>query len=82
MRHSRSSYLLISYVKIHEAIAREESHQFKAGIVSHEVKRGFLLRERLLRPATVKVSTGSGTQETSSPSTEKPVEDSNEDAAV
>uniref|UniRef100_A0A0D9ZKX1 GrpE protein homolog n=1 Tax=Oryza glumipatula TaxID=40148 RepID=A0A0D9ZKX1_9ORYZ len=67
---------------IHEAIAREESHQFKAGIVSHEVKRGFLLRERLLRPATVKVSTGSGTQETSSPSTEKPVEDSIEDAAV
>ncbi|BAS89264.1 Os04g0431100, partial [Oryza sativa Japonica Group] len=54
----------------------------KAGIVSHEVKRGFLLRERLLRPATVKVSTGSGTQETSSPSTEKPVEDSKEDAAV
>uniref|UniRef100_A0A0D9W519 GrpE protein homolog n=1 Tax=Leersia perrieri TaxID=77586 RepID=A0A0D9W519_9ORYZ len=67
---------------IHEAIAREESHQFKAGTVSHEVKRGFLLRERLLRPATVKVSTGSGNQETSS-SSEKPVEDSKEeDAAV
>ncbi|KAF0893813.1 hypothetical protein E2562_029699 [Oryza meyeriana var. granulata] len=67
---------------IHEAITREESHQFKAGIVSHEVRRGFLLRERLLRPATVKVSTGSGNQEMGTPSSEKPVEDSKEDAAV
>ncbi|CAL5032077.1 unnamed protein product [Urochloa decumbens] len=51
---------------IHEAISREESLQFKAGIVSHEVRRGFLLKERLLRPATVKVSTGSGKQSASS----------------
>ncbi|RLM73799.1 protein GrpE [Panicum miliaceum] len=51
---------------VHEAIAREESSQFKAGIVSHEVRRGFLLKERLLRPATVKVSTGSGKQSVSS----------------
>ncbi|KAK3142596.1 hypothetical protein QOZ80_4BG0348720 [Eleusine coracana subsp. coracana] len=51
---------------VHEAIAREESLKFKAGIVSHEVRRGFLLRERLLRPATVKVSTGSSKQNTSS----------------
>ncbi|CAN6241742.1 unnamed protein product [Urochloa humidicola] len=51
---------------IHESIAREESSQFKAGIVSHEVRRGFLLKERLLRPATVKVSTGSGKQSASS----------------
>ncbi|TVU14476.1 hypothetical protein EJB05_37947, partial [Eragrostis curvula] len=60
---------------VHEAIAREESTKFKAGIVSHEVRRGFLLRERLLRPATVKVSTGSGKQSTS------PVEEA-KDAAV
>jgi len=51
---------------VHEAIAREESSQFKAGVVSHEVCRGFLLKERLLRPATVKVSTGSGKQSASS----------------
>ncbi|XP_062183784.1 uncharacterized protein LOC133887814 [Phragmites australis] len=50
---------------VHEAIAREESMQFKTGIVSHEVRRGFLLKERLLRPATVKVSTGSGKQSAS-----------------
>ncbi|KAF8762564.1 hypothetical protein HU200_009339 [Digitaria exilis] len=51
---------------LHEAIAREESSQFKAGIVSHEIRRGFLLKERLLRPATVKVSTGPGKQSVSS----------------
>jgi molecular chaperone GrpE (heat shock protein) len=51
---------------VHEAIAREESPKFKAGIISPEIRRGFLLRERLLRPATVKVSTGSGKQSTSS----------------
>ncbi|KAL6885890.1 hypothetical protein ACP4OV_010151 [Aristida adscensionis] len=51
---------------VHEAIAREESVQFKAGIVSHEVRRGFLLKERLLRPATVKVSNGVGKQSSSS----------------
>ena len=53
-------------MKVHEAIAREESSQFKAGVVSHEIRRGFLLKERLLRPATVKVSTGSGKQSASS----------------
>ncbi|WVZ85676.1 hypothetical protein U9M48_032571 [Paspalum notatum var. saurae] len=51
---------------VHEAVAREESMQFKAGIVSHEISRGFLLKERLLRPASVKVSTGSGKQSTKS----------------
>lgn len=45
---------------VHEAISREASMQFKAGIVMHEIRRGFHLKERLLRPATVKVSTGSG----------------------
>ncbi|WOL00872.1 hypothetical protein Cni_G09585 [Canna indica] len=43
---------------IHEAIAREESEQFKVGIVSQELRRGFLLGNRLLRTATVKVSAG------------------------
>jgi molecular chaperone GrpE len=57
---------VLFFLKVHEAIAREESSKFKAGIVSREVRRGFLLRERLLRPATVKVSTGSGKQSTSS----------------
>lgn len=43
---------------VHEAIAREESQEFKEGIVSQELRRGFLLGDRLVRPAMVKVSTG------------------------
>ncbi|XP_073126900.1 uncharacterized protein [Henckelia pumila] len=45
---------------MHEAIAREESHEFKEGIVTQEFRRGFLLGDRLLRPAMVKVSSGPG----------------------
>lgn len=61
---------------LHEAIAREESEEFEEGIILQEFRRGFLLGERLLRPAMVKVSAGSskknpsaGTQEI----TEQPV---------
>lgn len=43
---------------MHEAIAREESQEFKEGFVSQELRRGFLLGDRLVRPAMVKVSTG------------------------
>ncbi|XP_077233601.1 co-chaperone GrpE family protein [Tasmannia lanceolata] len=43
---------------VHEAIARVESQEFKEGIVIQEVRRGFVLGDRLLRPAVVKVSTG------------------------
>ncbi|KNA12889.1 hypothetical protein SOVF_121270 [Spinacia oleracea] len=45
---------------LHEAIAREESEEFKEGIVTQEFRRGFLLGDRLLRPAMVKVSSGPG----------------------
>ncbi|KAJ9146365.1 hypothetical protein P3X46_028641 [Hevea brasiliensis] len=45
---------------LHEAIAREESQEYKAGIIIQELRRGFLLGGRLLRPAMVKVSTGPG----------------------
>lgn len=45
---------------MHEAIAREESHEFKEGIVIQEFRRGFYLGDRLLRPAMVKVSAGPG----------------------
>lgn len=47
---------------MHEAIAREESHEFKEGIVIQEFRRGFYLGDRLLRAAMVKVSTGPGKQ--------------------
>ncbi|KAL6962082.1 hypothetical protein U1Q18_037037 [Sarracenia purpurea var. burkii] len=45
---------------VHEAIAREESQEFKEGIVIQELRRGFLFGDRLLRPARVKVSAGPG----------------------
>ncbi|PIN06609.1 hypothetical protein CDL12_20829 [Handroanthus impetiginosus] len=45
---------------IHEAIAREESQEFKEGIIIQEFRRGFYLGGRLLRPAMVKVSSGPG----------------------
>lgn len=45
---------------LHEAIAREESQEFKEGIIIQEFCRGFLLGDRLLRPAMVKVSSGPG----------------------
>nr|GMD81854.1 protein GrpE [Ipomoea batatas] len=45
---------------LHEAIAREESHEFQEGIITQEFRRGFKLGSRLLRPATVKVSSGPG----------------------
>ncbi|KAL5558314.1 hypothetical protein UlMin_034525 [Ulmus minor] len=45
---------------VHEAIAREESQEFKDGIIIQEFRRGFLLGDRLLRPAMVKVSSGPG----------------------
>lgn len=45
---------------MHEAIAREESQVFKEGTVTQELRRGFFLGDRLLRPAMVMVSSGPG----------------------
>lgn len=61
---------------LHEAIAREESDEFKEGIIIQEFRRGFLLGDRLLRPATVKVSSGPGKKKESAAtqtSSEQPV---------
>ncbi|KAK7410562.1 hypothetical protein VNO78_01434 [Psophocarpus tetragonolobus] len=46
----------------HEAIAREESTEFKKGIIIKESRRGFLLGDQVLRPALVKVSLGPGSK--------------------
>ena len=40
----------------HEAVAREESAEVKAPTVSAELRRGYKLHDRLLRPAMVKVA--------------------------
>ena len=41
---------------VHEAVAREESPEVKGPTVSAELRRGYKLHDRLLRPAMVKVA--------------------------
>jgi molecular chaperone GrpE len=43
---------------VHEAIAHEPSDQFPEGTVVRQARRGYRLKERLLRPAKVVVSSG------------------------
>jgi len=43
---------------IHEAVGQQASAEVPEGTVMSQVRRGFKLRDRLLRPATVVVSTG------------------------
>ncbi|KAL1223727.1 GrpE-like protein [Cardamine amara subsp. amara] len=54
---------------LHEAISREESEAVRAGIITEELDRGFLLGDRVLRPAKVKVSLGPIKKKNPSPST-------------
>lgn len=43
---------------IHEAMAHEESADVPEGYVIRQVRRGYMLKDRLLRPASVMVSKG------------------------
>ena len=43
---------------LHEAVAQEASTEVEEGIVLRQLRKGFRLRDRLLRPATVVVSKG------------------------
>jgi molecular chaperone GrpE len=43
---------------LHEAVAQEESATVAEGFVIRQLRRGYKLRDRLLRPATVVVSKG------------------------
>ncbi|XP_071693215.1 uncharacterized protein [Rutidosis leptorrhynchoides] len=65
---------------VHEAIAREESKEFNEGIVLEEFRRGFILGERLLRPAMVKVSAGPGPAKFDGPHPEESTTDTNEES--
>ncbi|HEX8295024.1 MAG TPA: nucleotide exchange factor GrpE [Chthoniobacteraceae bacterium] len=47
---------------LHEAVAQEESADVPEGVIVRQLRRGYRLRERLLRPATVVVSKGPATQ--------------------
>jgi len=43
---------------LHEAVAHEENATIAEGVVVRQLRRGYKLRDRLLRPATVVVSKG------------------------
>ena len=46
---------------IHEAIGQEESEEFEEGTVLRQLRKGYKLKDRLLRPANVIVSKGGRT---------------------
>ena len=46
--------------QVHEAIMREESSEVHEGFIVAEFRKGFMIGDKLLRPAMVKVSAGPG----------------------
>ena len=50
----------------HEAVSQEESADHEPNTVLHELQKGYMLKERLLRPAMVLVSKRSSQQDTDS----------------
>ena len=42
--------------RLHEAVSREETSEFDEGMVVRELRRGYLFKDKLLRPAQVVVS--------------------------
>lgn len=42
--------------KIHEAVIREETDEYRDGEIIEEYRKGYLLKDRLLRPSQVKVA--------------------------
>jgi molecular chaperone GrpE len=43
---------------LHEAIAHEPSEKFREGVVIRQTRRGYRIKDRLLRPSSVVVSSG------------------------
>ena len=48
---------------LHDAVATDSASEYPANTVIEEMQRGYLFQERVLRPAMVKVSTGSAESE-------------------
>jgi molecular chaperone GrpE len=44
--------------KVHEAIAQEENAEIEEGVVIRQLRKGYRLKDRLIRPANVVVSKG------------------------
>jgi molecular chaperone GrpE len=58
---------------VHEAVSREESREVKVPTVSAELRRGYKLHDRLLRPAMVKVAVPAEAAAASSEGSQGPV---------
>lgn len=41
---------------LHEALSREETSEFDEGVVARELRRGYMFKDKLLRPAQVMVA--------------------------
>ena len=54
----------------HHAVSQEESDEVEAGTVLHELQKGYILNQRLLRPAMVVVSKSPERSDTSSDASE------------
>ena len=57
---------------VHDALAQEPSDEIPEGQIVAQVRRGYRLHERLLRPAGVHVSTGAATTEQDASAAEQP----------
>lgn len=49
--------------RFHEALGSVETVEFPDGAVAEEIRRGYLIKERLLRPALVRVASNNATHE-------------------
>ena len=61
--------------RLHQAIERIETSEITPGLILDELVRGYLLNERLLRPASVTVSTDIIKQKNSDVDIDKPAEE-------
>ena len=58
---------------LHEAVSREESHDVKVPTVSAELRRGYKMHDRLVRPSMVKVAVPAEAAAASSEGSQGPV---------
>jgi len=64
--------------RLHQAVERIETTEITPGLILDELVRGYMLNDRLLRPASVTVSTDIIKQKNSGIGNDEPVESANE----
>lgn len=63
---------------LHDALGEEESDEVKEGYVVKQLRKGYLLRDRLIRPASVYVAKKPGSKTNDDPEAQKPAEEASE----